>query len=239
VELFRQRCQLDFGRTGSGIHDHYGAKGSRQAGKYKVNLVRYADDFVITGSSQGLLDREVKPLVERFLATRGLELSQEKTRTTHVAEGFDFLGQNVRTFGGKTIVAPSKKNIQAFKAKVKEIFAENKAAKQKNLIGVLNPVVRGWANYHRAACATQTFASIDSWLWWKTWQWAKRRHPNKSAGWIKDKYFVTGGSRNWEFSARLISAKGKRERVTLARAGAIPIRRHTKIKGDANPFDPQ
>ena len=218
---------------------HCGAKGSRQAGKYKVNLVRYADDFVITGSSQELLDREVKPLVERFLATRGLELSQEKTRTTHVAEGFDFLGQNVRSFGGKIIVTPSKKNIQAFKAKVKEIFAKNKTAKQENLIGVLNPVVRGWANYHRAACASKTFASIDSWLWLKAWQWAKRRHPNKSADWIKEKYFVRIGSRSWVLSAEVQDAAGKRKRVTLAKASDTPIRRHTKIKGDANPFDPQ
>jgi RNA-directed DNA polymerase len=115
---------------------------------------------------------------------------------THISEGFDFLGQNVRSFNGKIIVTPAKKNIQAFKAKVKEIFKEHRTAKQENLIGVLNPVVRGWANYHQAACASQTFASMDSWLWLKTWQWAKRRHPNKSANWIKDKYFETAGSRN-------------------------------------------
>jgi len=106
-------------------------------------------------------------------------------------------------------------------------------------IGVLNPVVRGWANYHRAASASQTFASIDSWLWLKTWQWAKRRHPNKSADWIKGKYFVRIGSRSWVLSAEVQDAEGKRKRVTLAKASDTPIRRHTKIKGDANPFDPQ
>jgi RNA-directed DNA polymerase len=198
-----------------------------------------ATHLVITGSSKELLQMEVKPLVERFLSIRGLELSPEKTRMTHIAEGFDFLGQNVRSFNGKIIVTPAKRNIQAFKAKVKEIFAENKTAKQENLIGVLNPVVRGWANYHRAACASQTFASIDSWLWLKTWQWAKRRHPNKSADWIKAKYFVSMGSRDWVFSVKLNDSDGKRKRVTLAKASDTPIRRHAKIKGDANPFDPQ
>jgi RNA-directed DNA polymerase len=217
---------------------HFGSKGSRQAGKYKVNLVRYADDFVITGSSKELLENEVKPLVASFLAARGLELSPEKTRITHIAKGVDFLGQNVRSFNGRIIVTPSKKNIQAFKAKVKAIFSENKTAKQENLIGVLNPVIRGWANYHRAACASKTYASIDSWLWLKTWQWAKRRHPNKNARWIKDKYFVTTGSRNWVFSARPKGVEGKRERVILAKASDTRICRHTKIKGDANPFDP-
>ena len=101
----------------------------------------------LTGASKELLEQEVKPYIETFLKERGLHLSQEKTVITPIEDGFDFLGQNVRSFGGKIIVTPSKKNIQAFKAKVKEIFAENKAAKQENLIGVLNPVVRGWANY--------------------------------------------------------------------------------------------
>jgi len=177
--------------------------------------------------------------VERFLSIRGLELSPEKTRMTHITEGFDFLGQNVRRLGGKIIVTPSKKNIQAFKAKVKATFSKNKAAKQENLIGVLNPVIRGWANYHQAACASETFVSIDSWLWLKTWRWAKRRHPKKSAHWIKEKYFVTMGSRSWVFSARLKGSDEKRRRLELAKASDTPIRRHAKIKGEANPFDPQ
>jgi len=217
---------------------HFGSTRT-QAGKYRVHLVRYCDDFVITGSSKDLLENEVKPLVERFLATRGLELSQEKTKITHIAEGFDFLGQNVRRFGGKIIVTPSKRNIRAFKAKVKELFSEHKTAKQENLIGVLNPVIRGWANYHRAVSASRIYASIDAWLWLKTWRWAEQRHPNKSAKWIKDKYFVTMGSRSWVFSARIKGSDGKPERVTLAKASDTRIRRHIKIKGDANPFDPQ
>src|SRR5207245_2689468 len=60
-----------------------------------VNLVRYADDFVITSKSKELLAGEIKPLVEQFLQERGLELSPTKTVITHVEHGFDFLGQNV------------------------------------------------------------------------------------------------------------------------------------------------
>ena len=221
------------------LEAQFGTKCGCKAGKSKVNLVRYADDFVITGSSQELLECEVKPLVERFLSIRGLELSPEKTSITHITEGFDFLGQNVRRLGGKIIVTPSKKNIQAFKAKVKAIFSKNKTAKQENLIGVLNPVIRGWANYHQAVCASKTFASMDAWLWLKTWRWAKRRHPNKSVHWIRDKYFVTMGSRSWVFSSWFEGSDGKRRRLELAKASDTPIRRHTKIKGEANPFDPQ
>jgi RNA-directed DNA polymerase len=101
------------------LETHFGSKGNHKAGRCKVNLVRYADDFVITGSSKELLQMEVKPLVERFLSIRGLELSPEKTRMTHIAEGFDFLGQNVRSFDGKIIVTPAKKNIQAFRPRLR------------------------------------------------------------------------------------------------------------------------
>jgi len=230
-------CTLD--GLEAALEARFGSKGNRKAGKNKVNLVRYADDFIITGSSKELLEGEVKPLVEAFLATRGLELSQEKTRITHVAEGFDFLGQRVRKFGTAIIITPSKKNVQAFKAKVKSIFAAQKSAQQENLIAQLNPVIRGWANYHRAVSASQTFAAIDAWLWRKTWQWAKRRHPNKSAGWTKSKYFGTIGQRNWVFVSRTSDSEGRRKSVALVKASDTKIRRHTKIKGEANPFDPQ
>jgi hypothetical protein len=59
-----------------------------------------ATRLIITGSSQELLEGEVKPLVESFLKERGLELSPEKTHITRIEDGFDFLGQNVRDYGG-------------------------------------------------------------------------------------------------------------------------------------------
>src|SRR5262249_13721558 len=78
-------------------------------GNTKVNLCRYADDFVISGCSKELLENEVKPVVEAFLKERGLELSPEKTHITHITEGFDFLGQNVRKYKEGIRVKPSKK----------------------------------------------------------------------------------------------------------------------------------
>src|ERR1051326_6596663 len=90
-------------------------------GGSKVHLVRYADDFIITGRSRVLLQREVQPLVEHFLRERGLELSHEKTRITHIRNGFDFLGQTVRRFGcGKILIKPSKRSVKTFLAKIQE-----------------------------------------------------------------------------------------------------------------------
>jgi RNA-directed DNA polymerase len=92
-------------------------------------------------------------VVERFLKERGLTLSADKTRITHVTEGFDFLGQNLRKYDGKPLVKPSKKNTHAFLEKVRGIIAANQAASQTALIGLLNPVIRGWVNYHRHCAA--------------------------------------------------------------------------------------
>ena len=95
------------------LREKYPAKGpgSNKGKRSKVHMVRYADDFIITGSSQTLLEKEVKPLVIGFLQERGLELSQEKTTITHIADGFDFLGQNIRKYNGLLLTRPSKKNV--------------------------------------------------------------------------------------------------------------------------------
>lgn len=204
----------------------------------KVNLVRYADDFIITGSSKELLENEVKPLVAGFMRERGLELSKEKTTITHIADGFDFLGQNVRKYKGKVIIKPSGKNVKAFLDKVRQVIRANKQATAGHLICQLNPIIRGWANYHRHSASKQTFSKVDDAIYQSLWQWAKRRHPRKSHRWIKEKYFHTIGNRKWVFSGQVKDKAGKSRQIQLFYAHTVPIKRHTKIKGAANPYDP-
>ncbi len=210
----------------------------RNWNKHKVNLVRYADDFIITGATKEVLENEVKPLVEEFLKIRGLELSQEKTKITHIEKGFDFLGQNIRKYDGKLLIKPSKKNIKAFLDNVREKVKENKTAKQANLIKLLNPVIRGWANYHRHVVAKKTFTSVDDKIWKLLGQWAKRRHPMKGSYWIKEKYFKKVENRNWVFATDAFEGKSEKE-LKLVKASDTPIRRHIKIKAEANPLDPK
>ena len=208
----------------------------------KVHMVRYADDFIITGNSKELLESKVKPIVEKFLLSRGLELSPEKTRVTHIDKGFDFLGVNIRKYNGKLLVKPSKRNVKACLDKVRNAIKDNKNAKQINLITLLNPIIRGWANYHKTVTAKDTFKRVDNEIWLSLWQWAKRRHPNKSPVWIKKKYFKTGGDRNWVFATEDTEgfySNGKPFEILLFRASNIPIKRHIKIRGEANPFDPK
>ncbi len=207
----------------------------------KVNLVRYADEFIITGPSKEVLQDEVRPVVERFLRERGLTLSPDKTRVTHIEEGFDFLGQNLRKYGGLPLVKPSKKNTHVFLEKVRGLIDANKTVNQAILIGLLNPVIRGWANYHRNIVAKDTFSRVDHEIWKSLWQWARRRHPKKSRQWVKDSYFHSIGGRSWTFAvdAGLRSAAGKPIWQRLVYASETNIRRHVKVRSAANPFDPQ
>lgn len=213
---------------------------TRRGQKVKVNLVRYADDFIISGDSQELLENEVKPLVEAFLAERGLTLSPEKTKITHIDEGFDFLGQNIRKYGGKLLIKPSAKNVLAFLDKVREVVKGNKQATQAAVINQLNPIIRGWVNYHRHIVAKDVFQRVDKEIWRCLWRWAKRRHPKKGLFWIKQRYFHTIGTRTWVFAADTgdVYPNGKPKLVKLVYAGETPIKRYCKIQAEANPFDP-
>jgi len=205
----------------------------------KMHMVRYADDFIITGHSKAWLENEVKPAVVEFLAERGLVLSPEKTRITHIKDGFDFLGWNIRTYDGKLLMKPSKANVIAHLDKIRQVIKANKTAKQANLIRLLNPILRGWANYHRHVVAKKTFARNDAIIWSRLWQWATRRHPNKGAQWVKAKYFQTRGARHWVFAAKEKREDGTQSEVILLNEGDTPIQRHVKIKSAANPHDPQ
>ncbi len=205
----------------------------------KMNMVRYADDFIITGNSKEWLEHEVKPAVVEFLAERGLVLSPEKTKITHIREGFDFLGWNIRKYNGTLLMKPSKANVKAHLDKIREVINGNKTAKQANLIRLLNPVLRGWANYHSHAVAKEAFGKVDTYVWSMLWQWAVRRHPNKGDRWVKRKYFKSRGTRTWVFAATEEKEDGTQRNIILLKEMDTPIVRHIKIKADANPHDPQ
>ena len=203
----------------------------------KVNYVRFADDFIVTGISKALLEQEVKPLIEQFMGERGLLLSQEKTVITHINDGFDFLGQQVRKYNGKLIIKPSRKNVSAFLRKVRTLIKANKQATAGNLIVQLNPLIRGWANYHQHVVSKVTFARVGHAIFQALWRWARRRHPNKAKQWIKERYFKSINGKNWVFYGTIATKDGLVENRLLHPA-YVPIKRHVKIKGEANPYDP-
>ena len=203
----------------------------------KVNVIRYADDAVITGNSKELLEETILPAVVEFHRVRGLTLSPEKTRITRIEDGFDFLGQNLRKYKGKLLIKPARSNVKAFLLKVKKTIRKFTAMKAGDMIRSLNPIIRGWANYHRHIVASDTFNEVDNQIYCYLWDWMKKRHQDKGKMWLARKYW-RNGPKAWTFSTVERTPEGKR-RVELIRAASIGIERHVKIRSEANPFDPK
>jgi len=211
----------------------------KQKPNSKVHLIRYADDFIITGRTKELLEHEVRPLVEQFMRDRGLQLSPEKTRITSIEHGFDFLGQNLRKFSGKLLIQPSKKNTQNFLRKVRQLIRKNRGVSQANLIRLLNPVIRGWANYHRHVVSKRTFKRVEWVVWHSLWLWAKRRHPGKGHRWRVKRYWHRLGDKQvFAEETGKRTPRGQPIWLKLVQPTEIRIRRHLKIRADANLFDP-
>lgn len=209
--------------------------------KFGVNYIRYADDFIITGKSKEFLENEVKPLVEEFLLLRGLQLSQQKTKVTNIEEGFDFLGQNICRYKDKLLITPSKKNIKNFLGKVRATIKTLRASTQTELISSLNPLLRGWANYHCHVVAKKAFSRANFEVWRCLWKWAIKRHPTKGKRWIKKRYFLNWKGRDWVFAC-LNKTEQKSPNIPpltkLINLSDTPIKRHVKIKACSNLFDP-
>jgi len=209
--------------------------GCRKNNKYKIHFIRYADDFIVSANDKDILEYKVKPLIEEFLAKRGLQLSPEKTKITHITQGFDFLGQNIRMFPKrKLLIRPSKDSIKSVMAKLKGIIVSHRGNQAAVLIRNLNPVITGWANYHKHACSKKIFYLLDRMLWRNIWNWARRRHNNLGYKKIVSLLFMTIGKRKWQFFGKFNNGKT----ILLRMFALFKIKRHKLIAGSANPFDP-
>jgi RNA-directed DNA polymerase len=204
--------------------------------KAKVNVIRYADDFLVTAESEEILKESVIPAIHDFLAERGLNLSGKKTKITRIEDGFDFLGQHLRKYGDKFIITPSKSSVRSMINKARKVMKANLGQTTSKMIEELNSAIRGWANYHRHACSKATFAHVDNCIYKNLWRWARRRHKGKGRRWIRKRYFRTIGSRNWSFFATGGSKKGESRAVDLLLASTTKIVRHVKIRAEANSY---
>lgn len=211
-------------------------KDTRALKGHKVYLVRYADDFIITGTSRAVLEEEVKPLVSNFLKERGLKLSEEKTQIVHIEEGFDFLGQNVRKYRGKMLIKPSKASCKSLLRKTKASLSQSRSNTCYKMVKKLNLIIRGWGLYHHHVVSKAIFAQLDYQIVNQIWRWLLRRHPNKSKGWIKQNYFEQGITLK-AFQSK--ESKGEKKEVRLVELAKIPIIRHYKLRGEANPYSSQ
>ena len=207
---------------------------ARRSGNKGINLVRYADDLLVFARNPYEVGWYARPKLQRFLTSRGLALSEAKTRVTTRTKGFNFLGFTIRQVWTKyhkiLLVTPQKEKVKHLLARVKAVLSANKQATVEGIVKLLNPVIRGWAQYYSHCNAKQTFSSVDHQIFKKVWHWCVRRHPDKGRRWVKDRYFMSIGGRHWAF--------GETPALRLMSAADMPITRHVKVKGYASPFDP-
>ena len=203
----------------------------------RINFDRYADDFICTGKSKSILEDAIRPVIEGFLAERGLELSPEKTVITHIKDGFTFLGQTFRKHGRVLHITPSTEGVHALMQKVRTIIRTHVSAPMQALIKKLNETLRGWANYHRHVVASEVFSRIDTYVYEQLWHMLRRRHSTKSAKWLTKHYWSAAGRNVFAVFAK--TAKTGKKLYKVLRVSAIEIRRYVKIKADANPYMPE
>ncbi len=181
----------------------------------------------------------LKPLrlLKQWLLQRGLEISDEKTRIVHIDDGFDFLGFNLRQYKGKLMIKPQKEKVLAFCKKVGQVLSKTKASKQEDLIKILNPLLRGFANYYRGVVSKETFQYIGHRVYQHLYRWAKRRHPNKGKKWVFKRYFGSYRGNNYAFMCKGTDRRGNEKFYRLYEINKTPIIRHIKVKGTASPDD--
>jgi RNA-directed DNA polymerase len=216
-------------------------------------VIRYADDFVVLHDQESVV-RECRAVISEWLTEMGLELKPSKTRVCHTLHsleeeqpGFDFLGVTVRHFPcGKTksarnpygrvlghilLIKPSRTAIQRHVDRLRELIVEYRHAPQFLLIRVLNPVIRGWCNYHSTVVSGRIFCRAGHVLFRMLYAWARYRHPNKSRTWAVTRYWRIKPGEGWTFRD-----PGKPEFV-LYKHEATKIVRHVKVQAGRSPFD--
>jgi RNA-directed DNA polymerase len=241
----------------------HGMEGEAIGDKRKRNneqpiLIRYADDYVILHSDKDVLEQAARRVTDG-LGSMGLAINPEKTRVTHTLTphegnvGFDFLGFTVRqllvgkthtgkntqgkSLGFKTIIKPSKEAIKTHLGSINQKMKELRTAAQDVLIGALNPIIRGWCNYNGKVVSKRVFSGCDHDQFYQLLSWMKRRHPNKSTNWMRNKYWHREDDKRWVFAAPARNRQGEKYLLKLRQHSDTHIQRHVKVRGEASPYD--
>jgi RNA-directed DNA polymerase len=205
----------------------------------KCAVIRYADDFVVMCDTEEEA-KKAQEILAAWLAVRGLQLASEKTKIVTLAEGFDFLGFNVRIFpsklrksGWKVLIRPSKTSVTKIRKRLRDEWQSLHGHKTETVIKRLNPIIRGWSNYFRTQVSKATFNALDSFMFIRERMYAKHKHPNKPKYWIDQQYW---GKMN--LSRKDFWVFGDKETGNyLQKFAWTDIHRHTMVAGTNSPDD--
>ncbi len=212
-----------------------------QLANSKRCVVRYADDFVIFCKT--LEDAKAsRDEINSWLYTRGLKLSDEKTKIVHITEGFDFLGFNIRQYkvkntktGYKLLIKPSKDFLKKTRSDIREVFLNHNGKKVDHLIGKINPIIRGKANYMNKVVSSKAFSALDHYLFIRQVRYVKRTHPNKPRYWTKEKYW---GRFNFQKPNQKWIFGNKESGNYMLKFAWTKISRHSLVTQRNSPDDP-
>jgi RNA-directed DNA polymerase len=231
------------------LRDSRGCTLGKRDKRSQLNLIRYADDFVIMHEDLAVVQR-CQQIISHWLNGIGLELKPSKTQITHTLNnhegkvGFDFLGFNLRQvkvgdyraakhdgriLGFNTLITPSKEKVKLHLSEIRRIIDINRNAPQKALIGALNPVIKGWANYYSMVISSETFHKLGFRVYQKLRSWALYRCNRRSHKKVARKYWQTNETTRWLFATP--------EGEVLARHSDTQIKRHIKVQAKRSPYD--
>ncbi len=196
-------------------------------------LVRYADDLVVLCTHRDQAEA-VRAHLATWLAPRGLRFNEDKTRIVSLADGFDFLGFQVRRYGGKLLIKPSPTAVKRYRQRLRAEVQALRGANAARVVHQLNPIIRGWTAYYRTGVASRTFSALDRYLWRLLYKWAKYTHPGKPKRWIVQQHFGRFHPHRqdrWVFGDHESGA-------FLVKHAWTPIVRHRLVKAAASPDDP-
>jgi RNA-directed DNA polymerase len=241
------------------VRDQRGKVLKRSAKKSQRCVIRYANDLIILHPEVEVI-QECKTLMEDWLKPIGFELKPSKTRICHTkvvinsgdheqTPGFNFLGFYVRQYGiskfkvraskvalpFRTLIKPQKEKTLLHIRQLGQIIKNTQ--KIEVLLAKINPVITRWAKYYRSAVSYRIFKWCDTWLYHKLFRWACKKHSQRGAIWVRKKYFLSRGSRNWVFAYFRPTINGEQQMISLNQHAATLIERHVKVQGTRSPYD--
>ena len=182
-------------------------------------MIRFADDFVVLVRGTEAQAHQLKEQTAEFMREHmRLTLSPEKTAITHVDDGFDLLGFRIvrAPWRGSKRVAyafPSKRALREIMHRIKTLTDRSTLnLSLDQLIHALNPILRGWANYHRHNASKRCFAYLSYYLWWRVIRWLRKKYPRLTWKQIRRRCW----GRHWT----------SREGTRLAWPAEVPVTRY-------------
>jgi RNA-directed DNA polymerase len=143
-----------------------------------IEMVRYADDFVILCQSQAEAEAALER-VRQWTANAGLQLHPVKTRIVDATQkgGFDFLGYHFE----RNMKWPRQKSLQKFKDTIRAKTKRTNGTSLQTIIEDVNRPLRGWFEYFKHSHET-TFEPIDKWVRMRLRSILRKRHGRRGRG---------------------------------------------------------